>query len=61
MYIEQHLHGLLSSWDSNFKVGIPDSLFIKGGIQDSNLNLRKIAGIQDSKLVFKGPVSDLVS
>ncbi len=28
---------LLSSLDSNFKVGIQDSLFIKGGIQDSNL------------------------
>ncbi len=41
--------------DSNFKVGIQDSLFIKGEIQDSNLNLRKMAGIQHSNLVFKGP------
>ena len=35
---------------------IQDSLFIKGGIQDSNLNARKMAGIQDSNLVFKGPM-----
>ncbi len=27
----------------------------EGGIQDSNLNPRKMAGIQDSNLVFKGP------
>ncbi len=44
------------SWDLNFKVGIQDSLFFfEGGIQDSNLNPRKMAGIQDSNLVFKGP------
>ncbi len=36
-------------------IGIQDSLFIKGGIQDSNLNPRKMVGIQDSNLVFKGP------
>ncbi len=47
----------ISSWDSNFKVGIQDSLFIKGEIQDSNLNPRKMAGIQDSNLVFKGPIN----
>ena len=45
----------ICSWDSNFKVDIQDSIFIKGGIQDSNLNLRKMAGIQDSNLVFMGP------
>ena len=50
----------ISSWDSNFKVGIQDSLFIKGGIQDSNLNPRKMAGIQDSNLVFKGPYMSCV-
>ncbi len=53
---DEHLHGQLSSWDLNFKVGIQDSLFIKSGIQDSNLNPRKMAGIQDSDLVFKGPI-----
>ena len=52
-----HLRGLLSSWDSNFKVEIQDSLFVKGGIQDSNLNPRKMAEIKDSNLVFKGPYS----
>ncbi len=29
------VHTTLSSWDSNVKVGIQDSLFIKGGIQYS--------------------------
>ena len=57
--LQQNLRGLLiivlSNWDSNFEVGIQDSLFIKGGIQDSNLNPRKMTGIQDSNLVFKGP------
>ncbi len=50
------MSGLVSSWDSNFKMGIQDSFFIKGGIQDSSLNPRKMAGIQDSNLVFKGPI-----
>ncbi len=60
--------------DSNFKqVRIRDSNFVwaiisewvfrihyifEGGIQDSNLKPRKMAGIQDSNLVFKGPISD---
>ena len=32
----------------------------EGGIRDSNLNPRKMAGIQDSNLVFKGPISETV-
>ncbi len=59
--------------DSNFiwavsvyshQVGIQISKWVfrihytfEGGIQDSNLNPRKMAGIQDSNLVFKGPRS----
>ena len=41
------------SGDSGF------TIFFEGGIQDSNLNPRKMAGIQDSNLVFKGPTSSL--
>ncbi len=46
--------------DSNFVWAVPVYIFrihyiFEGGIQDSNLNPRKMAGIQDSNLVFKGP------
>ncbi len=40
-------------------MGIQDSLYIKDEIQDSNLNPRKMAGIQDSNLVFKDPMYGL--
>ncbi len=47
------------------KVGIQISKWIfrihhifEGGIQDSNLKPRKMAGIQDSNLVFKGPTNN---
>ncbi len=40
-----------------FKFQSGDSEFTFYGIQDSNLNPRKMARIQDSSLVFKGPIN----
>ena len=38
-------------------IGNQIHFIFEGGIQDSNLNPRRMAGIQDSDLVFKGPLS----
>ncbi len=52
---EPHLCTYSVLHDIGIKISKWVSIFIKGGIQDSNLNPRKMPRIQDSNLVFKGP------